>query len=137
MRVEMGIVDLQVYTKIVEYVVENLPQLNLDEKVNFSRTKQNPSTESQFPYIYFERVTGIEKGMNLECDRIEGGLFTYQITVTSNVSKSEADMISNALSMAFKSIGFHATSLPLDNEVDNLHVHLARWQRTLCEGEYI
>lgn len=134
MKIEMDKVDAQIYTRIGEYVRTALPQLT---KNNFSRTKENPSSEAELPFIYFKRIDGIEKGMTLECDRFEGGLFTYQITVTSNVSKSEAEKIMNVVTKAFKSLGFHSTSLPLDNEVNNLYVYLARWQRNLAEGDTI
>lgn len=134
MKIEMEKVDAQIYTMLVEAIRMQIPQL---AKSNFSRTRENPSSEAELPFIYFRRVDGIERGRTLECDRFEGGLFTYQIIVTSNSSKSEAEKIMNAVTKAFKSLGFYSTSLPLDNDVDNLYKYLARWQRNIAEGDII
>lgn len=135
MIVELELLDEQVFTKVIQYVLENEPMLDLD-KENFSLQQKDPSPAT-LPFIYLHQIVATETSRNLEADCINGGLFTYEIRVTSNVSQSEAKKIANAVGKAFKSMGFWATSLPLENDYNNLHVRISRWQRQIDEGDTI
>lgn len=136
MRVDLDLVDEQVYTKLVEYVTENLSDLTLTDD-NFSTRDSDLSGTSTFPFILIKRIVGTETALDLERDTFNGGLFTYEIRVTSNDSQDEAKEIMNCITRAMKSMRFSGTSLPLSSDSNNLHMSIARWQRTMHGGDLI
>lgn len=132
MIAELDLLDDQIYTLLTQYVEAAIPSLEDD---NFSMVKSDPSEEAELPFIYLSRITAIESADDLECDQVNGGLFTYQVKVTSNVSKEEVKEIMKEVTKAFKKMMFRATSLPVFVDTDNLHIQISRWQREICEGD--
>jgi len=135
MKVDLEMLDDQIFTILVDFVKSHLlePELNDD---NFSTTKSNP-IDSELPFVYLKRINGIEMADDLEAVDIHGGLYTYEVRVTSNVSQDEVSVIMNEVTKAMKSMAFVATSLPVYADTDNLHIKVARWQRELDEGDTI
>lgn len=133
MRVQLDLINEQILTRITEYVMANIEGL---EETNFSKTSKE-ETPTILPFVNVKRITGYEVATTLEADRVNGALMTFQVKVISNESEFEAKTIMDEVGKAFKSMGFRATSLPLDNDVDNLHIKIARWQRELDEGDML
>lgn len=133
MRVQLDLINEQILTRITEYVMANISGLG---ESNFSKTAKE-ETPTILPFINVKRITGYEVANTLEADNINGALMTFQVKVTSNESEFEAKTISDEVGKAFKSMGFRATSLPLDNDLDNLHIKISRWQRELDEGDVL
>lgn len=131
MRVQLDLINEQVLTRIIQYVTPKIDGLT---KKNFSKSARE-ETPTILPFVNIKRITGVEVANTLEADKINGALMTFQVKVTSNESEDEAKTIMDEVGKAFKSMGFRATSLPLDNDVDNLHIKIARWQRELDEGD--
>ena len=135
MRVDLELLDDQIFTLLVDYVMADLDEPTLEEK-NFSTQKSTP-TASELPFVYLKQIVGYETATDLEADTLNGGLFTYEIKVTSNVSQDEVSTIMNVVTKAMKSMGFRSTSLPVYVDADNLHIKVARWQRELDDGDTI
>ena len=135
MRVDLDMLDSQILTLMINYVTANLSKPRLTTK-NFTTTKSNPS-DSELPSIYLKQLPSIETATDLENDEFRGGLFTYEVKVTSNVSQTEVKNIMNVVTRAMKSMGFNGTSLPVYADTDNLHVKIARWQREFDDGDTI
>ena len=133
MRVQLDLINEQILTRITEYVMANIEGL---DETNFSKTSKE-ETPTILPFVNVKRITGYEVATTLEADRVNGALMTFQVKVISNESEFEAKTIMDEVGKAFKSMGFRATSLPLDNDVDNLHIKIARWQRELDEGDML
>lgn len=134
MRVDLELLDDQIFTKLVDYVTENLtePILTVD---NFSTIQNDLADDSIFPFVFLKRINGIETALDLERNNFSGGLFTYEIRVTSNESQEEAKDVMNCITKAMKSMLFSGTSLPISSDSDNLHMVSARWQRELHEDD--
>ena len=134
MRVDLELLDDIVYTRLVDFVQEHLLNPFLDDS-NFSMIANEISSDDVFPFVHIEQITATETATDLECDTLNGGLFTYQIKVTSDVSQEEAKTIMSVVTKAMKSMGFKGTSLPLFYISDNLYVMSARWQREINTGD--
>ncbi len=136
MRVDLDLIDEQLFTKIVEYVTTNLTDPILTDD-NFSSKDSDISGDPIFPFVLIKRIVGTETALDLERDTLNGGLFTYEIRVTSNDSQDEAKEIMNYVTRAMKSMKFYGASLPISSDSNNLHVSIARWQRTMHGGDLI
>ena len=136
MRVDLDLIDEQLFTKIVEYVTTNLTDPILTDD-NFSNKDSNISGDATLPFVLVKRIVGTETALDLERDTFNGGLFTYEIRVTSNDSQDEAKEIMNCITRAMKSMRFSGTSLPISSDSNNLHMSIARWQRTMHGGDLI
>lgn len=136
MRVDLDLIDEQLFTKIVDYVTTNLDNPILTDD-NFSSKDSDISGEAIFPFILIKRIVGTETALDLERDTLNGGLFTYEIRVTSNDSQNEAKEIMNYVTRAMKSMRFYGASLPITSDTDNLHMSIARWQRTIHGGDIL
>lgn len=134
MIIDLEYIDDAVFTKLVEYVVENLESPVLTDR-NFSTVDKEISNQTILPFVLLSNINGIETADDLECDTLRGGLFTYQIKVTSNKSQDEAKTIMDVVTRAMKSMGFRATSLPVFMNRDNLYIRSARWQREFNDGD--
>ena len=131
MRVQLDLINEQILTRITEYVMANISGL---AETNFSKTAKE-ETPTILPFINVRRITGYEVANTLEADKVNGALMTFQVKVISNESEREAKIIMDDVTKAFKTMGFIATSLSLDNDLDNLHIKISRWQRELDEGD--
>ena len=131
MRVQLDLINEQILTRITEYVMANISGL---AETNFSKTAKE-ETPTILPFINVRRITGYEVANTLEADKVNGALMTFQVKVISNESEREAKIIMDEVTKAFKTMGFIATSLSLDNDLDNLHIKISRWQRELDEGD--
>ena len=135
MKVDLEMLDDQIFTLLVDYVKEHLDDPELDDS-NFSTRKSTPS-DSELPFVYLKRIDGIEFANDLEAVDLHGGLYTYEVRVTSNVSQDEVSTIMNEVTKAMKSMAFVATSLPIYLDTDNLHIKAARWQREFDDEDTI
>ena len=133
MRVQLDLINEQILTRITEYVMANISGL---AETNFSKTAKE-ETPTILPFINVRRITGYEVANTLEADKVNGALMTFQVKVISNESEREAKIIMDEVTKAFKTMGFIATSLSLDNDLDNLHIKISRWQRELDEGDVL
>lgn len=134
MRVDLEMLDDQIFTKLVDYVTNNLTEPILTED-NFSTVENDLADNSIFPFVFLKRIGGTETALDLERNTFNGGLFTYEIRVTSNESQEEAKDVMNCITKAMKSMLFSGTSLPISSDSDNLHMVSARWQRELHEDD--
>lgn len=135
MKIDLDNIDEQIFTVLTQEM-ENIVFSLEDE--NFTTKSKEPSTITLFPSIYLHRLPSVETGFDLENDRINGGIFTYEVSVTSNVDKDDAKDIMLAVAKVMKLMGFNATSLPFYVELDNnLHKQSSRWQRVLYEGDLL
>ena len=133
MTVDIPLLDEQILTLMERYVIANYSGLS---DSHFSMTKDNPS-DTELPFIYLQRIVGTETAIDLERDEFQGGLFTYEVRVTSNKSQRQAKDIMEQVTNAMKSMRFWGTSLPVISDVGNLHIMIARWQREFYDGDTI
>ena len=132
MIAELELLDEQIFTLLAEYVQEHLPEL---EDEHFGMVQCDPSDEAKLPYIFIDKINAVETAVDLESNKVNGGLFTYQVRVTSNNSKEEVKKIMQQVTNAMKTMAFRGTSLPVFIDTDNLHIQIARWQREINEGD--
>ena len=136
MIVELEMLDDLIFTQLSDYVIEHIEGIELSD-ANFSTVDNDIANTTVFPFIYLHCLPGVEIGNDLEGDTLKGGLFTYEVRVTSNDSQEEVNTIMNAVTQAMKTMKFRSTSLPAFSDSGNLHIKSARWQRNFCEGDVI
>ena len=56
---------------------------------NFS-TVGSSDTPAVFPFVFVQELPAVERGQTIDGQSINGGLFTFQIDITDNVSQERA-----------------------------------------------
>lgn len=93
------------------------------------------STNLKFPCVLVKEADGYEQGADLEGSTINALMYTIQITVTSNVSKSEATKIMASVIPHMKSLRFYMVSMPIVLQDANKYYSVARFRRLVGSGD--
>ena len=105
---------------------------------NFTTTEENVNSKTKFPTIYiYDMGGGGETGTDLERDRINGSIFTFQVRITTNTSKQDCRNVMNYIIKAFKDISFEMVSFPNYTSMDGMHIGVARFRRKIDYNDII
>lgn len=98
-------------------------------KIKFTQEEQTDTTAT-FPTVLIQSLEPIEKNPDLEMRRINTVLYTAQVTVTTNTSRSDATKIAQEISEQFKKISFEVTPLPFTRKNGKLWTSILRARRS-------
>lgn len=89
------------------------------------------------PNFYFEQLSPIQTGRDMNGTKINVVLDTIQITVSSNVSKKEAkDLIDVAVDILL-SMRYEMVMMPTPKQYQNLHQYVIRARRYIGAGDVL
>ncbi len=105
---------------------------NLKAKYPTIRITQDEetSTDAVFPSVLIQSLDPIEKNADLEMRRINTVLYTTQITVVTNKSRSEAMSIAQTITEQYKKIMFEITTFPFVRKSGKLWTATLRARRS-------
>lgn len=115
-------IDTNVFSKIYAQLHEKYP------KALITRDEQS-STTPTFPTILIQALEPVEKNPDLET-QINSVLFSAQITVTTNKSRSEAMSIASEVAKRYKDLSFQLIGMPYCRKEDKLWAATFRARRT-------
>lgn len=98
-------------------------------KIKFTQEEQTDTTAT-FPTVLIQSLEPIEKNPDLEMRRINTVLYTAQVAVTTNTSRSDAMKIAQAISEQFKKASFEITTLPFTRKNGKLWTTILRTRRS-------
>lgn len=88
-------------------------------KLKFTQEEQSDSATASFPTALVQALEPIEQNEDLECERINTVLFTAQVIVTTNKSRSEALNVAQAVANEYKAMSFKLTTAPFARKTAN------------------
>lgn len=115
-------IETNVFSKIYAQLHEKYP------KALITRDEQS-STTPTFPTILIQALEPVERNPDLET-QINSVLFSTQITVTTNKSRSDALNIANTIAQLYKSLSFELVGMPYCRKDDKLWTAIIRARRT-------
>jgi hypothetical protein len=105
-------------------------------KTAYSMTDKNFSTEATsiatttFPHVFVNFLPGVETGIDLERNEINGGLFTWQIEVTDK-SLSKAREVMKEIVRIMRMLHFSIPSMPSMTNTEDTYTFTARFRRAI------
>ena len=81
-------------------------------KLKFTQEEQSDSATASFPPVLVHALEPIEQNEDLECERINTVLFTAQVIVTTNKSRSEALNVAQTVANEYKAMSFKLAPAP-------------------------
>lgn len=115
-------IETNVYSKIYANITKKYP------KALVTRDEQS-STTPTFPAILIQALEPAEKNQDLET-QINSVLFSTQITVTTNKSRSEAMSMASEVANEYKKLSFQLIGMPYCRKEDKLWTVILRARRT-------
>lgn len=115
-------IETNVYSKIYSQAKARYPNAYI------TREEQS-NTTPEFPTILIQALTPVEKNADLET-QINSVLFSTQITVTTNKSRSDALNIANTMAQLYKRLSFELVGMPYCRKDDKLWTAIIRARRT-------
>lgn len=103
---------------------------------NFS-TVGSSDTPAVFPFVYVQMLAPLETGRDLEGTSINAGIYTFQIDVTDNKSKSNARAVMTEVLKVMKKMAFQVTQMPVYEDTKDVHRCTARFRRTISENDIL
>lgn len=113
--------ETNVFSKIYEKLSQKYPKALI--------TKEEQSGSSPvFPTILIQSIDPVEENADLET-QISTVLFSTQITVTTNKSRSESVSIANEVAKLYKNLSFKLVGMPYCRKNDKLWTTIIRARR--------
>lgn len=125
-----------VFTKIKTDFPEDLKTKFSMTGNNFS-TVDESNTEAVFPFVFVKLLPASEVGADLVGKDINAGLFTFQIDVYDNKSKSRAREVMTAVLKTMKSMSFNVISMPEFSTTSGRHRSTMRVRRIIGSGDIL
>ena len=97
---------------------------------NFS-TVGSSDTPAVFPFVYVQLLPSTEQGQDLEGNKINAGLFTFQIEVTDNQKQVIAKEIMSEVKRIMKSMRFTVQPTPTLEDTKDTHRAIMRCNRII------
>lgn len=106
------------------------------EDKNFS-TVGSSSNPAVFPFVYVQLLPSAEQGQDIDGDRINAGLFTFQIEVTDNQSQTRAKAVMSEIKRIMKSMRFTVQPTPDIQDTKDIHRAIMRCNRIIGSGDIL
>lgn len=127
-------VESIVLTKIKHSFPERLKRNFPD--LNFTTEGAN-DTEAKFPCVYLQRLPGYETAESLDGKKTAGGIFSFQVTVSDNSSRQTAKRVMDEVINTMAKMHFSVVQLPVPQKVNSIYLEIARFRRTIAEGDIL
>lgn len=126
-------IQSSVFTRIKNEVPKSIKvgtsTIKLSSK-NFS-TVGSSDTPAVFPFVFVQELPAVERGQTIDGQSINGGLFTFQIDVTDNVSQARARAVMKEVFRVMKEMRFEFISMPSFEYSDENHRMTMRCRRII------
>lgn len=126
-------IQSSVFTRIKNEVPKSIKvgtsTIKLSSK-NFS-TVGSSDTPAVFPFVFVQELPAVERGQTLDGQTINGGLFTFQIDVTDNVSQARARAVMTEVLRVMKEMRFEIMAMPSFVYADGTHRMTMRCRRVI------
>lgn len=99
-------------------------------KLKFTQEEQSDSTTASFPTVLVQALEPIEQNEDLEGRRTNTVLFTAQVTVTTNKSRSEALNVAQTVADEYKAMSFKLVPAPFARKNGKLWTATLRARRS-------
>lgn len=126
---------LQLESIVTTQLKVRVPKLTNNKYPNMSFTNEISDNTPSFPNVYIHELEPSEVGRDLENNQIHAFRDTFQIEVSTNVSKSEARTVINACVNAMKALRYSVVVGPLYTKVNNVHRFVIRARRIVASGD--
>lgn len=95
-------------------------------------------TDAHFPTVSFKKITGGEKGADMEGTSVNAIVSNIQIEVITNTSQSDADAISDVVMESMKEMRYQVVGDPYQDESDKtVYRIVARYKRSIADDDVI
>ena len=128
-------VQSYVFSKIVSEFSDELKTAYSITTNNFS-TVESSNEDAVFPFVYVHLLPATESGIELENDRINGGIFTFQVEVYDNQSQPRVREVMGEIVRIMKKMRFEINSMPELNKSD-INSATARFRRAIGSSDII
>lgn len=102
---------------------------------NFS-TVDSQNKDAVFPFVYIHLLPAVETGRDLEGIEINGGLFTFQVSVWSNKSQSATREVMSEVLRIMKTMRFDVVSMP-EFVTKDVYESVARFRRNISKNDVL
>lgn len=126
-----------VENSITTRIKYSLPESIKNKFPDISVENELKTTSQGFPNVYCHELAGVEKDETLAGNKINNMLYSMQIEINSNTTKSDARMVMYAVMDIMKKMSFTAFSMPLYSKNGNIHTYTARFRRNLSPDDII
>ena len=99
-------------------------------KLKFTQEEQSDSATASFPTVQVQALEPIEQNEDLERERMNTVLFTAQVTVTTNKSRSEALNVAQTVANEYKAMSFKLVPAPFVRKNGKLWTATLRARRS-------
>lgn len=130
------IISSNVFTRIKSEFSSSLKGKYKMKDENFS-TVGSSYTPAVFPFVYIQLLPSTEQGQDIEGDRINAGLFTFQIEVTDNQSQTRAKAVMSEIKRIMKSMRFTVQPTPDIQDTKDIHRAIMRCNRRIGSGDIL
>ena len=130
------IISSNVFTRIKNEFSSSLKEKYKMKDENFS-TVGSSDTPAVFPFVYVQLLPSAEQGQDIEGDRINAGLFTFQIEVTDNQSQTRAKAVMSEIKRIMKSMRFTVQPTPDIQDTKDIHRAIMRCNRRIGSGDIL
>lgn len=126
---------LQLESIVLTQLKIRVPRLTNNAYPNMSFTTELDDKTPSFPNVYVHELEPTEIGNDLENTHINALRDTFQIEVSSNTSKADAQKVAIACVNAMKSLRYSLVTGPTSTKVNNLHRYVIRMRRVIANGD--
>lgn len=92
---------------------------------------------AKWPTVWVRAIQAYERDEDLEGDRINGILATFQIETYYNVEQESAKEIGEYVTAIMKTMLFHATQMPEKETVSGVYRMIARYSRYIANDDVL
>lgn len=105
--------------------------------IYYTTSDETITDENKFPTVYIHEMQGVERGQTLDGEEINAVLSTFEVRVTVNTKNTDAKAVMRKIIVAFKSLKFQSTMIPIMTTNANMYVMTARFQRLIGANDKI
>lgn len=98
-------------------------------------TDNESDTPAKFPTVYIEELPGTERGRDLEGNRVNAYMATFQINISHNDKKIHVKRVMNNCMDTMKKLQFEIIGTPTYNRSEGVWTGVARFRRTIGSGD--
>ena len=129
----MWISDIE--TKVFSEIKKNGQELKKNFPNIFFTTENESDTPAKFPTVYIEELSGTERGRDLEGNKVNAYMATFQINISHNDKKSHVKRVMNNCMDTMKKMRVEIVGTPIYSRSEGVWTGVARFRRTIGSGD--
>lgn len=92
---------------------------------------------SKYPTVWCRAIQNVERDRDLEADRINGVMSTFQIEVYDNTNQENAKAVGDSVTAIMKSMAFDGIQLPEKDNVSGIWRVIGRYRRYIAADDVL